>query len=1347
MRIHQNTFTGGLDTDTSVNKYDNTRMFRSENFRLLSGDRANSSQAISSIEYNKEVIRLEEPNVPVVNSTIIGLAEIDSSLIIFAHDSQRVLTYIIVVPLDHIDPEQVLVIHTPNSGYIKLAKNFGYTEDTVLKVIATRETSHIKKVYFTDRKSEIFHVNLEDEEIQNYDINKFRLIPHTEFSVIKNLQLISGQLKTGRVQYSYQYYNLNGSETLFAPLSSFINTTTSSQSSQVRKYHGSDIGETTNNGVRFTISDPVREFDRIRLVRILYEEFQAEPAIQVFQETIIPSEGDITITDRGTQVLEEMASEEFAELLLDVMPKTWETKNSYLFVGNTKEEPFDFGFDSRAVRYKSNQSNNYTEYHDLKNPFNLLEKDGNSSYEYRYHETLKTTEDQPVLGGTGENIEYWFRTKKLLIDQGEDLGQPYIKQLNAQDGSYANWENAAKYVGYQRDEIYRFGLVGYNEQGQASFVKWIDDIRMPDFKDGIEEFEVEDLTPIDEKFAYKFMSIKVPLHEENIMDVTLRFGKEGVSESFRIILAEDQSFPGVIDVDTVKEQFNQNKPFGTLKMVDISYSEVANEEVLLVRIEDTAVNGGFSITYSFNQCPVGNPTFTVLDSGDYQAPSSSGGTQLVENNYNLLSIEEEEGITSIYANILYPVFKVENLPPEIVSYQIVRVERDRENRTVIDLGILSSLVNFEEEDNTYYFRSIPRLMDGNFLFEYTSPEHLVNNLEGVQGSRLETISLLGLEDVGQMWGFADGLGEYIDNANYLQHTIFPSSYEQLQKYNITASRDYSYIQDIDATYNFEGQKILNIVAASPDIQFLFAVKGSTKLFTLQGSPVATHGALSRRRIETYPYGGISQSSLKNSTYISTGTYTNKQNSVVETFGGDVYIGYFNYLRGLFPGINWSHGFVVRALNFPVESTINPELLVSKDFNSLTIKQIVDTERDRVVLAIQEEAGAHEYFDEEIFEQDFNLYTYNSAYSQPKSLQRFFPKPKDFKEEVEWPNRIYYSDKKTLGEAADSWLKFRPGNFMDLDTKYGAIKALVSFKDNLFCFQEKGISILGVEQRELTQTDSPGPLVVGTGETLTQPYYISTSSGISDYRHVTQSRNVVYFYDSLNKKVGRIVENGVEFLSDSKSIKFLMKEEWSEVYASYNPHYNEILFSYNGDKSLVFNEYLDTFSGVYTHSHSDSILGDHGYFTINRNEAPNRLFKDSISKSDTIYNKTPEESVITLVINPTGNIVSLYDILELTLEVYDQESELKPNECVSAIRCYNEWQDTGRMELVPEENIIQRFRTWRMNALVDSTEDEGRLRSSSLFVDIYFDKNQSRKLVLHDVLTKYRSNIPSQQENQ
>ena len=89
----------------------------------------------------------------------------------------------------------------------------------------------------------------------------------------------------------------------------------------------------------------------------------------------------------------------------------------------------------------------------------------NNAYIYKSNGT--------TIGGEGPNVQYHFITH--AIDYSEAQSGMNIWR---NPGGYADPANNA-YVGYQRDEVYRFGLVLFNTKGQHSFVKYVGDIRFP----------------------------------------------------------------------------------------------------------------------------------------------------------------------------------------------------------------------------------------------------------------------------------------------------------------------------------------------------------------------------------------------------------------------------------------------------------------------------------------------------------------------------------------------------------------------------------------------------------------------------------------------------------------------------------------------------------------------------------------------------------------------------------------------------------------------------------------------------------------------------------------------------
>jgi len=113
------------------------------------------------------------------------------------------------------------------------------------------------------------------------------------------------------------------------------------------------------------------------------------------------------------------------------------------------------------------------------------------------------------MGGYGINIEYNFTTTTIdLVDRSsssrianncsmnasskfmnkitvQNVGYSTTVQLdldsttNYRIPNYADPYIASHFKGYQRDEIYRFGIIFYNNKGLPSPVYWIGDIKMP----------------------------------------------------------------------------------------------------------------------------------------------------------------------------------------------------------------------------------------------------------------------------------------------------------------------------------------------------------------------------------------------------------------------------------------------------------------------------------------------------------------------------------------------------------------------------------------------------------------------------------------------------------------------------------------------------------------------------------------------------------------------------------------------------------------------------------------------------------------------------------------------------
>ena len=137
-----------------------------------------------------------------------------------------------------------------------------------------------------------------------------------------------------------------------------------------------------------------------------------------------------------------------------------------------------------------------------------LEPGGDYAVDWLANYQFKYQSDGLTIGGEGPNIKYEFSISSVKTYEGDsaigtlpnicpfvnvtsvnaggttqDIFNPNITELEPTTDGWDSIKNpfySMTFPSYARGEIYRFGLVAYNDKGQQSFVKWIGDIRIPE---------------------------------------------------------------------------------------------------------------------------------------------------------------------------------------------------------------------------------------------------------------------------------------------------------------------------------------------------------------------------------------------------------------------------------------------------------------------------------------------------------------------------------------------------------------------------------------------------------------------------------------------------------------------------------------------------------------------------------------------------------------------------------------------------------------------------------------------------------------------------------------------------
>ncbi len=332
----------------------------------------------------------------------------------------------------------------------------------------------------------------------------------------------------------------------------------------------------------------------------------------------------------------------------------------------------------------------------------------------------------------------------------------------------------------------------------------------------------------------------------------------------------------------------------------------------------------------------------------------------------------------------------------------------------------------------------------------------------------------------------------------------------------------------------------------------------------------------KRPVFDIQYGGYTYEARQNNQYVSISNPTNTGS--VTTYEGDTFIEWFWYLN---TSINLSTADIAdtnaAVFLFPVESSIATGL--SLDDGQWRHK---DNKNARL---IQEPAGDWQIDPDFAWHQEKALFQYNPVYSQVNNSERLLAETDDFETVSSFPTRIKRSEKKVNGSEFDSFTKFLPNNFIDLNGEHGPLNNLLNFSNSLFYWQDSAFGIASVNIRSLVQDNNPGVLAVGTGGVLDRFDYLSESIGNQSKFGIATSRSAIYWGDCNKNELFKYAE-GLKSVSKLGGIQTWLNKNGTmgEIKATYDHKYNDIIFTITFGRELTVNQ-MDPATGQYPYTYS------------------------------------------------------------------------------------------------------------------------------------------------------------------
>lgn len=385
-------------------------------------------------------------------------------------------------------------------------------------------------------------------------------------------------------------------------------------------------------------------------------------------------------------------------------------------------------------------------------------------------------------------------------------------------------------------------------------------------------------------------------------------------------------------------------------------------------------------------------------------------------------------------------------------------------------------------------------------------------------------------------------------------------------------------------------------------------------------------------------------------------------------------------------------------------------------------------------------------------ENFNLM--NDVYSQPNNFFNYRTINPNKLNLDNFHNSITWTKTKTAGELVDTWTNITLASTLDLDGDKGTVRALRRFNNNIFAFQDRGISqILYNENMQISSTDGV-PIEIANSGKVNGKRYISDRIGCTNKWSMCETSNGIYFIDDITK--GIFLFNGqLDNLSDRLGFHSWINKAsdsidiWNPIdfdgFVTYYDKVNGDVFFISKDECLAFSEPLGQFSSFYSYEKMPYFtnLEDRGIaFNV---EGTGTLYRPWLHNEGdyNMFFGVYQPFYTTVIANPDMPVDKIFNNLEFRSDSWDKSDNLL-NTTFDTLTVWNEYQQgtsTLNNILGRPSDLKKKFRIWRANiprasAIGSTKKGRDRMRNPWLYIKLSMEEENVNKTVLHDMIVHY-----------
>ena len=381
-------------------------------------------------------------------------------------------------------------------------------------------------------------------------------------------------------------------------------------------------------------------------------------------------------------------------------------------------------------------------------------------------------------------------------------------------------------------------------------------------------------------------------------------------------------------------------------------------------------------------------------------------------------------------------------------------------------------------------------------------------------------------------------------------------------------------------------------------------------------------------------------------------------------------------------------------------------------------------------------------------QNFNLF--NPVYSQKDNFFTYNYADLDLSALDNFPNSVTWTSEKTNGAITDAWTRVNMASILDIDGDKGEITSLNTLNNEIYCFQEQGLSNIIFNPRvQITPSDNV-PIEISNSYKVQGKRYVSNTIGCNNKWSICTTPAGIYFVDNITNTLYLFNGQAIQPVSDKLGYRQFIGanstlDNWNPVNFSnfrtfYDKTNSDVYFS-NNNTSLCYSEFLQQFISFMSYEQIPAMFNyDDKFYSIKNN----KLWQINGGDYNMFFDEFKPYS-LTVVANQDGGIDKVFNTVEYRADMYDGDTFM-PDATFNKLDVWNSYQH-GQLTLTNKlghpSPLKRKFRIWRANIPRANTEINGipannrdRIRNAWAYVKLTMDQENTYSMRFHDLSIGY-----------